>query len=388
MRCLLSAAVFILLCGAGCGMRQTDGEALPDSPLPEVQSRLLQTPFEMASALPVQPHIKDRSRAQEKVVDACLTLDQPQRARSYIDRIDNWRRGLGYAGCALYSVRQGVARGVDPLLEEAEKISSTATQEWRRDRIQNRVRQVRSLMAKQRAPDAARQAKGGSPGPSEAEEKLQQIDSMVATGDFDLINNALHEYTELYERFYAHPDVRSRIEEKIKSSWEKTPYFIRIDILLKLAAVSLENGGPAPALRWVDEARAMVDGADWPVKFAVMMPANVADMRFRCGDTETALAELGGALSLFKEQGESIVNIDRADALIPVAEGYAGAGGLDQARAVYALAVEAAVLNPNSRPRAEDLSAICVSMALHRAEPDEALWRRIQELQANLGDPW
>jgi tetratricopeptide (TPR) repeat protein len=367
--------------------RNADGE-LNNAPLQEFQGELLQAAFDIATAIPAAPHIKDRSRAQEKVADACLTLDQPQRARSCIERIGNWRRGLGYADYAFYSVQQGVTQGAASLLDEAEKISSTATQEWRRDRIENRVRQVRSLLENETAPGAARQADGGSPDPSEAEEKLKQIDSMVATGDFDLINNALQLCAQMYERSYADPEIRSRTEEKIKSSWEKTPYFMRIDTLLKLAAVSLDQGDAEPAARLVHEAGAMVDGADWPVKYAVMMSADVAGMRFRCGDRETALAELGEALSLFREQGESIVNIDQADALIPVAEGYAGAGDMDQALAVYALAVEAAVLNPNSRPRAEDLSALCVSMALQGAVPDEKLWGRIQELQANLGDPW
>jgi hypothetical protein len=55
---------------------------------------------------------------------------------------------------------------------------------------------------------------------------------------------------------------------------------------------------------------------------------------------------------------------------------------------VYRQAVEEGVENPNSRPRAEDLSATCCSMALHAVEPDAELWKRIRQISEQLGDPW
>jgi hypothetical protein len=56
--------------------------------------------------------------------------------------------------------------------------------------------------------------------------------------------------------------------------------------------------------------------------------------------------------------------------------------------AVYARAVEEAVLNPNSRPRADDLVATCCSMAVCGFQPDEKLWARMVEIGAKLGEPW
>ncbi len=55
---------------------------------------------------------------------------------------------------------------------------------------------------------------------------------------------------------------------------------------------------------------------------------------------------------------------------------------------VYKRAVEEGVENPNSRPRAEDLSATCLSMALHMVEPDAELKNRIRQISEGLGDPW
>jgi hypothetical protein len=82
------------------------------------------------------------------------------------------------------------------------------------------------------------------------------------------------------------------------------------------------------------------------------------------------------------------VNIYKADTLIPLAEAYQMIAGATDSMAVYKRAVEAAVENPNSRPRAEDLSAICLSMAKRLVEPDAALWARVRELKGALGEPW
>lgn len=63
-------------------------------------------------------------------------------------------------------------------------------------------------------------------------------------------------------------------------------------------------------------------------------------------------------------------------------------GDTAAALAVYKRAVEEGVHNPNSRPRAEDLSATCCSMALHGVEPDGSLWARMEDIRGRLGDPW
>jgi hypothetical protein len=50
--------------------------------------------------------------------------------------------------------------------------------------------------------------------------------------------------------------------------------------------------------------------------------------------------------------------------------------------------VEEGVVNPNSRPRADDLVDVCNSMARHGVEPDSKLTQRLKEVQASLRSPW
>jgi hypothetical protein len=62
----------------------------------------------------------------------------------------------------------------------------------------------------------------------------------------------------------------------------------------------------------------------------------------------------------------------------------------DEARALsfWMQAAEAGVENPNSRPRADDLAATCMSMVKAKVAPDEKLWLRLRAIASGLGEPW
>ena len=88
----------------------------------------------IATKIPVNPHLRDRSRAQGSVVTACLDLNQPKRAVVYIEKIDDWMRGLEYAELAFYCVRHGDTDNVQHYLNLAGKAADEA-EDWRRDKI-------------------------------------------------------------------------------------------------------------------------------------------------------------------------------------------------------------------------------------------------------------
>lgn len=130
--------------GTGSNARRVSAGAatVADAPLAEYQKELLDLAFETASAFPTMPHIKNRSLAQQSVVEASLRLDQPQRALGYAKRIDNWRRGAGYADYALYCAQKGDAaaaqRHIDLAREVYEKTEKDEIQDWQRDEIRER----------------------------------------------------------------------------------------------------------------------------------------------------------------------------------------------------------------------------------------------------------
>jgi hypothetical protein len=378
--------------------------ALEDEAIAPFQARLLDLAYETASALPVQPHVKTRSRVQGEVVDACLKLDQPRRALGWLDRIQNWQRGLAYAELAFYCVQHGAKDEVEPWLEVARKATEVSEEEigqaWRRDRI--RAAMARTYLMLGRNAEAAKysnsladsesgsfqvlQAKLGED--EVLEEQLNALDGAIIAGDFEQVQGAMKVCAELFDRFYADEGRRSRIEEKMKASWGRLPVQFRIEITMDLADSAVAHGDSPKALALGEEARALIEGSRWRAEHRLPMLARLAGIRGRAGEAEKARAEADAVLAAYDADRDTIGSIYRAGALRPLAAAYNELGDAKTALAVYKRAVEEGVVNPNSRPRAEDLSATCCSMALEKVEPDAELAARMKQIFDGLKDPW
>ena len=380
-------------------------EAFPsDRTLAAFQTELLALAFEAATAIPVQPHVKDRSRAQEVVVTAYLELDQPRRALDCLPEIANWRRGTGFADVAFYLAAHGSAAAAEAELEHARQVvddaASGITQDWQRDRILAKIArtQVQLGLAQPATPFGAGLA------PSEAGEletakamllpvadfdaQMTSLDGVLATGDFDQVQNVLKVYARYFDRFYADAERRTKLEETVKASWGRLPIPVRVELLLDMARSAVEHADDAHALELLDEMQLVLDGNRWAPEARIPLMARLAALRDRAGAREAARHDADAALALFGSEREAIVDIDRAGALRPLAEAYHSMGDTPAALAVYATALREGARNPNARPRAEDLSATCASMARTGVEPDAATRELIEHIRAGLGTPW
>jgi hypothetical protein len=63
-------------------------------------------------------------------------------------------------------------------------------------------------------------------------------------------------------------------------------------------------------------------------------------------------------------------------------------GDEPKARAAYLRALDEGSVNPNARPRAEDLVATLVSMAESRIAPDAEASAKVAAIRAGLVAPW
>lgn len=365
--------IVVGVCAVGCGRRDepATGGPLTDAPLESYQCELLETAFGVASAIPRDPHIKSRSQAQAAVVTACLELNQPQRALGYIEEIEDWRRGTGYADLALHCERRGLKTDAKPYLDMAIRIAQDA-EDWRKERITSKVAAVRTMS--QPAVDF--------------EAEMEALERLAVSQQFDAVKNALGAYVQLFNRVYADVERRGRVEEEIRSSWGSVPGFVRLDLLLEMIESSLGHSDQTKALELVNEAGTLVDSASWQPTIEIPLRARLAELRFRAGDQERAVEELKAVLKLFDARWDQIANIYRAQTLRPIAEAYQAMGQTDIACDLYRRAIEAGVENPNSRPRAEDLAATCCSMTVREVKPSPELLGRIREIQNGLGDPW
>jgi hypothetical protein len=406
---------FVYIFGTGTGGERTNrdasrtpaaapGRPVSDSPLADYRGELLDVAFETASKLPVDPFIKTRSRLQEDVATACFDLDQPKRALAYIERIRNWRRGAGYAEYAYYCAKHGDTAETDRYLELAREIAETSedanSQEWRRDRIRVAIARTHLLLGQDE--EAASFEVGlvdSEAGKTEVvraqqaneddfDERLEALARAIEVGNLDHARNALAGCEELFDRFYDDSERRTRVEEMIDAALKKVPVLIGIETRMKLAGIAVEHEDAPHALELLERSEKTMEDLQWLPEDQVPLMAKLAAARYRAGDEEGARRHADSAMALFEAQIQKIADVFRAETLIPLAEAYHSMDDREAAHAVYRRAVEEAVHNPNSRPRAEDLTAICCSMAVRGIEPDADLMARIKQIHDQLDHPW
>jgi len=376
--------------------------AVADEPLAEHRLELLDLARAIASSLPEFPHVKDRSREEEAVVGALLELGQPSRAQDLAGAILNWRRGAALADCAFYYAERGDETEAERLLALADEVArwpeERIKQSWRRDRVRSRIARAYTRLG--RGDDAARYVVDGLEdsewGGVEAVQAslveqdefdawFKSIDRVFVDGSFDQMRNACFVLAEAYGTNFPDEKRRARLEATIRGAWDKLPPQVHFDLMHILANHALEHGDEAKARGLAAEARDVFRGVRFTAEVHVANAVRLAELRYRAGDREAARADADAALATYQQEREKIIDVFRTEALVPLAEAYATMDAKQTALAVYELAASEAIVNPNSRPRVEDLGAICRSMALRDVAPSEALWSLLREVSATLG---
>jgi tetratricopeptide (TPR) repeat protein len=397
---------------ASTAVAPTAAVATPQAPVADAaiaryRLDLLQLAFQAASALPLQPHAKTRSRVQESVVMACLQLDLPRLALQFAERIPDWRRGACLADVAHYCALHGDAAEARRQLARAEEVLSEirqdeVAQEWRRDTIRIKLSRAAAALGD---PDAAARHGGAVEVQSGTAYDAAWAATVASRADY-LAGTAIdaeieqlakilgeegtgHAYTalvtcvRLLDRCYADAERRPRLLELARQGDAKLPPDLRLAALVAVAKTAVDHADPTTALAVVRQARELAA----TVPQALHVPAQLAALRWRAGERDEARADFEQALRGYQDQREQMRQTKRADLLRPFAEA-SHAMADPQAGSLYELVVEEGMENPNSRPRAEDVAATCVSMAVHAFEPDAKLWARLREIVTGLGDPW
>lgn len=381
-----------------------DGAALVDAPLAAYQGELFDLAARAAAAFPLELHHKSRGRAQERVVAAALELDQPRRALEVTEDIENWRRGNCLADIAFWCAERDQQGPVPALLAEAEAISEwpeeVLKQAWRSARIRTKIACTHVLLGDfgeaarlQEGAEAAEiervnAVKASLTSEEDFELAVESLDSMVATASFEQAKSCLSSYAELYDRFYAARERRELVQARIESAWERLPSLLRMDVLMRLATAALEHDDADQALQHLAAARGFLTEARLTAEAEVPLRARLSALSFRAGDEATARAEAEAAMDLFEAQRETIIDMFRGESLRPLAEAYASMGDNSAALAAYGRALDEGLINPNSRPRADDLINLALSMAASGVEPDAELWQRMRDAEAGLVEPW
>lgn len=393
----------MFLGSAALRAQDATSKPLQDQPIAQSRRELLQLAFEAVSAMPTKPHAKNRSRAQETVVGACLQLDQPKLAQEFAERIDDWRRGTCLADLALYCLDHGRIDAVNELLAAADVLAEQAksdTQSWRRDRIRARIGQANLRLGKhQQARDyvagvapadlgafdgtAARLAD-----PADFAGQVKAIDTVIAAGNFEPIRNALQVCVDLYDRYHDDEDRRVQVESRALDGYDRLPIAVRLDLIAQMTKSALQKKDVESARRFLDRADKLFEHPAMPTEDELAARARFASLRGKAGQAEQGRKAAAAAVARFYSERDRIVDIDRGIALRPLAAAFAELGDKAEATRVFLAAIEDGLHNPNSRPRSEDLAGICVTMAVCGYEPDAELRARLEQIKKGLGNPW
>ena len=378
---------------------------LADAPLAGHRKELLELGFRSASALPLTPHIKTRSRAQEGVLMAYIDLGQLASARTRAAEVANWRRGAVLAEVAYADAKNGAGDHVADLVaaaaETLEELDEGETQAWRRDRVRTKI--ARALLADGKPELAATWSMGAEDSEvarlateaahtmtaEEARDYLETIDRVAEVMVFEQLVGTLEVAADLHGLHYMDAELRMDLEERIRGAWGLLPIGVRLSLLADMADGAAAHGDDTGALRLLDEAAGLMKDFPWAqMRNHVPVIARLAQSRAAAGDAEGASAELHRGLAVFRAGQESTPDVFQARALRPLAAAAHTAGEAELATELFALTVEVGLQNPNGRPRAEDLAATAAELAVIGFEPSPELWGALRDGLDGLKAPW
>ncbi len=397
--CLACLCWAVVVCVAGCDSAADQQSKMESEASGRERARLLSFAFDAATAIPLDPHRKDRAKTQEAVVNACMEVDQHARAAEYARRIENWRRGAAMARLSFHMARTGDTELAERYLQDALRVAAHV-KDWRKERVRTHIARAQALLGRIREAEALTRnvdmsergrLTGIKPVADDADfrQRIESAKQAMSKGDFDLTRNTLFSLGELYAMEYDDRGRREELAELIRASLRKLPVFVRIDILSGLADSAIELKDKRAARAFMRQAREIAYSARWsPISTGIETKGRIAKRLALAGDHSQAKSDVEDLLREYTDKRDRISTMDRADALIPLAESMKVLGNHQESLALYAKAVRDGSENANARVRATDLSAIACSMAVMGVLPDRDLWARMETVRQGLKAPW
>jgi tetratricopeptide (TPR) repeat protein len=398
-----AAAVAAVLAGCASSPGKSSQAAMPAASVPgEGAARgraLVAAAEEVADSIPVNPHARDRAIMQEEAVKGWIALGDLGRAETGMRRIGDWRRGEATALVAQARATRGELDAARALAAEARELAGRE-EDWKRDRIGAEVArtlattgdlsQVDGLVDPTATAEAANVAAAMTAVvPADRLETQAAIfDQAIAVGAFDLVRGGLDGYLAIMRRADCDDAWRTRAVKAIDGALPGLPYDLRVQYLVALADALAARGRAAEARACLDRADGVMASAGFLPEDIVPIGAPIAAARTRVGDREAARAAFRALRATFESRREEVVNLRRATSWRALATGFMGLGDRADAEACFAAALEDGALNPNARPRAEDLCMTLLAMARSGFVPTDSMERRIREIRAGLVDPW
>ena len=360
---------------------------------------LLDLAFQISTSIPIEPFASDRARMQALVAQACIKNGSLIQAIQYASKIEGWRQGELFA---LIGQQYASANETQPARDFAARAMEVAANEidWRRERIVIETAKLYLQLGDSTKASAlvegATQAELGKIEAartaimleSQLDLQADMFDKALATKNFDLARGGIDGYLAWLDRVSEDEIRTTRALKAIDDALPGLPFDLQVKYGIDLADHLHKNLKRDLAILKLDKATEIFSATTFLPEDVAPLGAMIARARIRMGDEQSARVLLQRFYKEHSTRREGIVNLRRATSLRALAEGFCELGDRDDAIACYTWALEEGTINPNARPRAEDLGATCISMAEYGISPTPDLMHRIDTIRNSLTDPW
>ncbi|NBX36983.1 MAG: hypothetical protein EBR10_07145 [Planctomycetes bacterium] len=355
--------------------------------------------MDVASSPHGKSHARVKSRLQRDVVLTAIQLQALDAALRYADRIEDARRAESLAILAQAFAQAGDRARADQCVIRAIDLSAS-TEGATQERILTEIAVAFAVMGQS---EKARQFAGRVPqeltGRVEAEiaarvtiEELDRqcdaFDRAIKTGNLDVVRSGIGGYFAVLKRVRGDASRCDRAEKAIRAAMPGLPIEYRIDASIRLSDELDAQGRTDEAMAEVVRARDLLRTSDFLPDSSGPVGRDLALAFERRGDGVRARQLLLDMVAAYERDPKAMVDIERADYLCPLAAALAQVGDTENALRVWSLALEAGSINPNARPRAEDLCMIMLAMARQGIEPTEGMRSKMAQMREGLQPPW
>lgn len=354
----------------------------------------------IALRIPSPSFEKDRARMQLAVVECCLANGMLDEAFDRSAPMElTWRRGEALALTAQAYARAGNAARARELAERAAGGASDYP-DWAAARVRAGAAKAFVLLGdRERAGSlvgAGDPAMLGevhavmveSAAGEELDSEADMFDKAIATRNFDLAKGGIDGYLALLGRVSADDARRARALKALDEAIPGLPFDLQVEYRARLAERLAAVGRPAESAAELANAVKLFESTVFLAEDIAPIGAKLARAQARLGDRDAARARLASLERTFRDRTAEIVDLRRANCLRALAEAWVDLGDRAAAVRLWSDALEAGALNPNARPRAEDLCATLISMAGPGIRPTPEMERRIAGIESGLVAPW
>ncbi|MBN1830783.1 MAG: hypothetical protein JW896_01590 [Deltaproteobacteria bacterium] len=395
----------ILICFAGTAFLMARKSGIHQTSIGTEKIAALEWGFKFASAIPVTPHLVDRSHSQYLILEAYLDRDMPDQAAEHASRIADWRECLSYADLAVYFAQKKHDKKVSDYSKRARVCADRLIDwetSWQRDRVLLRITEAQAIVGQSWAAEkteaqlpveSAVQARtlrlSRMDSPDDYKKKIDRLKSIENSENMEVRRDVARAYIAILMQLG--PAVTDKqivtLQTRVYKLAETLPQLMQHEILCSLSRTAFSVGQEGRGRDVLEYAEKQLKRRELKARFDVKTLVTLAEIwDEKAGDSQHAQSLLDEAKDLFMKG--RLKGTDQVRALISLAQGYGIHGDHEAAWYFFRQAIQIAGLQVNARPRAMNLTEICAAIGQWSVPWPDDIEKEMIRLYEALGDPW